>query len=232
MIKNTKIIHSLLCVLLLCVTQNLNAQVFEVKEGSKIYDARINVKCDKDQCDGKAEVTLIKKASRQIFQRFTSKELTMYLDEKFQPSVNVVQLYDEQSPLIFQDFNFNGTEDLAIRNGNYGAYGGPVYDVYVFNKTRQKFVLSKALSALTQKSLGMFSVDEDTKRLITFNKSGCCYHVRSEYQVIPKKGLLLVKEFIEDAQSGEWVRVIERNLIKGKWIEKVKKYPVEEYYKE
>ncbi len=93
-------------------------------------------------------------------------------------------------------------------------------------------MLSKALSVLTQKSLGMFSVDEDTKRLITFNKSGCCYHVRSEYQVIPQKGLLLVKESIEDAESGEWVRVIERNLIKGKWVEKVKKYPVEEYYKE
>ena len=189
------------------------------------------MQCELDQCDGRAEITLFKKGLKHVFQRFNSDELTLYLNENFQPSVNVVQLYNEQSPLIFDDFNFDGTEDLAIRNGNYGSYGGPVYDVYVFNKTKQKFVLSKALSTLTQENLGMFDLDAERKRIITFNKSGCCYHIRSEYKVIPQKGLILVQEFIEDAQGGEWVSVIDRNLIRGKWVKKVKKYRIDQYYK-
>ena len=208
-----------------------HSQVFEIKDGSDHYDAKIQVQCELDQCDGRAEITLFKKGLKHVFQRFNSDELTLYLNENFQPSVNVVQLYNEQSPLIFDDFNFDGTEDLAIRNGNYGSYGGPVYDVYVFNKTKQKFVLSKVLSALTQENLGMFDLEVERKRIITFNKSGCCYHIRSEYKVIPQKGLILVQEFIEDAQGGEWVSVIDRNLIRGKWVEKVKKYRIDQYYK-
>ena len=84
---------------------------------------------------------------------------------------------------------------------------------------------------LTQENLGMFDLDAERKRIITFNKSGCCYHIRSEYKVIPQKGLILVQEFIEDAQGGEWVSVIDRNLIRGKWVEKVKKYRIDQYYK-
>ncbi|MFT4021422.1 MAG: hypothetical protein QM666_07895 [Acinetobacter sp.] len=208
------------------------AQLFEIKDGSKLYDVQIDVQCEKDSCDGKASITLFKKGNKQIFQQFHSDELTMYLNKQYQPSVNVVQLYGEQSPLIFEDFNFDGTEDLAILIGNYGAYGGPVYDVYVFNKTSKKFVFSSELSNLTEENLGMFYVDAKRKRIITFNKSGCCYHISSEYSVVPRKGLRLVREFIEDAQGGEVVLVKDRNLIKGKWVEKVKKYPISQYYKD
>ena len=143
-----------------------------------------------------------------------------------------MQLYGEQSALIFADFNFDGSEDVAIRNGNYGAYGGPTYDVYVFHRTKNKFVLSEELSALTHENLGMFEVDPKQKRILTSNKSGCCYHIRSEYIVIPKHGLSLVREFIEDAtvQAGK-VKVTERMLNLGRWIEKVHYYAVDEYYK-
>ncbi len=218
----------------LFLSPKLHAQIFQIKDGSKNYDAEIEISCEKIDCDGKAEITLFKKGSKQVFQKFHSDEMTMYLDEKFQPSVNVVQLYGEQSPLIFEDFNFDGTEDLAIRNGNYGSYGGPVYDIYVFNQTRHKLVYSKALSVLTQENLGMFDIDPKRKRIITFNKSGCCYHIRSEYQVVPNKGLLLVSDFEEDASSpqGEKVKVTERNLIHGKWKVKTKYYPIDQYYKE
>lgn len=209
-----------------------NAQVFEIQDGSKHYDAVIDIACEKDECGAKAEVKLLKKGSKAVFQTFHSDELTMYLDEKFKPSVNVIQLYGEQSPLIFDDFNFDGTEDLAIRNGNYGSYGGPVYDIYVFNQSKNKFVLSQELSALTQENLGMFELDKKRKRIIAFNKSGCCYHIRSEYQVVPRKGLLLVREFIEDATSpkGDQVEVTDRNLVNGKWKEKTKYYPTAKYY--
>ncbi|WP_288382031.1 FG-GAP repeat protein [uncultured Acinetobacter sp.] len=208
------------------------AQVFEIKNGSKHYDAIIDMACEKNECGDKAEVKLFKKGSKAVFQAFHSDELTMYLDENFMPSVNVIELYGEQSPLIFDDFNFDGTQDLAIRNGHYGPYGGPVYDIYVFNQSKQKFVLSQELSVLTQENLGMFQLDKKRKRIIALNKSGCCYHIRSEYQVVPKKGLLLVREFIEDelTSNGNQVKVTDRHLINGKWKEKVKYYPSEKYY--
>ena len=167
-----------------------------------------------------------------MFQILSSDDLYFSLDVSNSPSVNVVELYGEQSPLIFDDFNFDGTEDLAIRNGNYGSYGGPVYDIYVFNQSKNKFVLSQELSVLTQENLGMFELDKKRKRIITFNKSGCCYHIRSEYQVVPRKGLLLVREFIEDATSpqGDQVEVTDRNLVNGRWKEKTKYYPTAKYY--
>lgn len=208
------------------------AQVFEIKNGSKHYDVIIDTVCEKEKCGDKAEVKLFKKGSKAVFQAFHSDELTIYLDKNFKPNVNVVQLYDERSPLIFADFNFDGTQDLAIRNGHYGPYGGVIYDIYVFNQSKHEFVLSSELSALTRENIGMFQLDKKRKRIITFNKSGCCYHMRSEYRIVPKKGLLLVREFIEDAtlSRGNQVEVTDRNLVNGKWKQKVKYYPSEKYY--
>ncbi|MCX5466799.1 FG-GAP repeat protein [Acinetobacter nematophilus] len=227
-----KIIHQSSGICLALFLSIAHAQVFEIQNGSKHYDAIIDIACEKDQCGAKAEVKLFKKGSKTVFQAFHSDEMTLYLDEDFKPSVNMIQLYGEQSPLIFDDFNFDGTEDLAIRNGNYGSYGGPVYDIYVFNQSKNQFVLSQELSVLTQENLGMFELDKKRKRIITFNKSGCCYHIRSEYQVVPRKGLLLVREFIEDelTSSGNQVKVTERQLINGKWKEKTKYYSTEKYY--
>lgn len=79
----------------------------------------------------------------------------------------------------------------------------------------------------------MFQIDAAKKRIITFNKSGCCYHITSEYMVVPNKELLLVREFIEVVvTSGEKVEVTDRNLVNGKWKEKTKYYPIDQYYKE
>ena len=103
-------------------------------------------------------------------QKFVSDDLDFDLSDDLKPSANIIELYGEQSPLIFDDFNFDGTEDIAIRNGNEGPYGGPTYDVYVYNKTRKHFVFSSDLSALTHENLGMFHVDHDNKRIHTLVK--------------------------------------------------------------
>lgn len=80
----------------------------------------------------------------------------------------------------------------------------------------------------------MFEVDSIKKRIITRSKDGCCYHETAQYQVVPKKGLVLVEELIEDATSavgGERVKVTERKLIQGEWKERNQYYPIDEYYK-
>ncbi|WP_026470986.1 XAC2610-related protein [Alkanindiges illinoisensis] len=223
----------LLSVLVLSVPMLGHATTFQIKNGSKLYNAQLDVaECEKDECSGRAKILLYKKGRQQVFQILTSENLNFYLDKQQQPSVNVIQLYNEQSPLIFEDFNFDGQQDLAIRNGNESSYGGPSYDVYVFNKTRQKFVISDELTALVTENLGMFQTDAKRKRLMTFAKSGCCFHVTSEYAVIPNKGLKLVYEVTEDAMGGEQVKVTTKtyNLSTNKWQTTVKKYPIDDYY--
>ena len=222
-------------VLLMTVGQLCLAQAsYIIKDGSKRFDASITVQsCNGDDCGGKGTVKLIDKKTKQLFQTFESEDLSLFLDKNQKPTVNVIQLYNEQSPLIFDDFNFDGTEDLAIRNGNQSGYGGPSYDVYVFNDTKKQFVPSDELTALAYGNLGMFQTDHTRKRLITYAKSGCCWHITTEYAVVPKKGLQKVYEMEEDATGGgEFVKVTTRKLINNKWSSSTKKYKTDDYYKE
>lgn len=212
-----------------CVAQNK----FEIKNGSEKYSAEISVdSCSNENCEGKATIKLMDKKTNRFFQTLSSDNLYFFLDEKQNPTVNVIQLYNEQSPLIFNDFNFDGTEDLAIRNGNESAYGGPSYDVYVYNSTKKQLVFSEQLTNLAVDNLGMFETDHKRKRLITYSKSGCCWHITAEYEVVPNKGLRKVYEFEEDAMNGEVVTVTTRNLVNNKWQSKTKKYKISEYYKQ
>jgi hypothetical protein len=208
--------------------------IFSIKNGSKNYDALISIDtCDAEECLGFGTIKLLDKKSKKVVQTLTSENLSFYLDKNSQPTVNIVQLYNEQSPLIFDDFNFDGSEDLAIRNGNESGYGGPSYDVYVYNITKKKLVLSGELTKLATENLGMFGVDHKRKRLVTFSKSGCCWHQTVEYAVVPKKGLVMVYELIEDATVGnDEVLVTEKELVSKKWVVKKKKYKTEDYYKE
>lgn len=226
-------INTLFLSLALTIPSMSFTQQFYIKDASTLYDVKLDVDCDETKCSENGNVILYKKGNSNVFQKMTSDDLSFYLSEDFKPSTNIVELYGEQSPLIFDDFNFDGSEDVAVRNGSYGSYGGPTYDVYVYNKTRKKFLLSDDLSSLTHENLGMFQVDPDRKRLITFNKSGCCYHITQEYIVEPKRGLIEVKSIEEDARNsvgGDQVEVKERNLINGKWVESIKYYPIDQYY--
>lgn len=206
---------------------------FQISDGSADYNVKINVEtCRKEECEGKATIDLYNKKTSKLFQTLQSDDLNFYLNENQKPTVNVIQLYNEQSPLIFDDFNFDGYEDLAIRNGNESGYGGPSYDVYVYNITRKQFVISDELTALAHENLGMFNTDSERKRLITYSKSGCCWHLTTEYTVLPQRGLFKVYELEEDATGGEKVKVTKREFIDDKWITNVKTYPINEYYKE
>jgi hypothetical protein len=214
-----------LFVLMLISNIGIAQKKFEIKNGSKIYFAAISVEnCNSDNCEGKATIKLIDKKTNHLFQTFTSANLYFFLDEKQKPT--------EQSPLIFDDFNFDGAQDLAVRNGNDSEYGGPSYDVYVYNSTKKQFVLSSELTGLATENLGMFDTDQKRKRLTAYSKSGCCWHLKTEYEVVPNKGLKKVYELEEDAMNGESVTVTVRNLINNKWQSKSKIYKISEYYKE
>ncbi len=207
-------------------------RTFILNKGSNNYTVEITVEnCYDGTCEGAGTVELFDKKTKQSFQILTSEDLYFYIDSTQSLTVNVIELYGEQSPLIFNDFNFDGSEDLAIRNGNNSGYGGPSYDVYVYNITKKQFELSEELTTLALENLGMFQTDQKRKIITTYAKSGCCWHIKTEYKVDPKTGLVKVYELEEDAQNDEYVTVTTRKLVNNKWKSSVKKYKINEYYK-
>lgn len=234
---------------------NSTKSTFEVISPSKKYTANFSVeKCENDLCNGKSNIKLFKNefktpygvstpqeersggsevlSNKKLFQTFSSEDLNFFLDKKNKPSINIIQLYNEQSPLIFLDFNFDGEEDLAIRNANNSGYGGPSYDIYLFDKNKKKFSINKALTEIASTNLGMFKTDTKRKRIIAFSKSGCCWHKTIEYAVKSDKPIELYK-LTEDAtqNNGELVEVTTEIFKNNKWSKTIKKYKSSEYYK-
>ncbi len=98
-------------------------------------------------------------------------------------SANIVSLpYGEHSVLIYDDFNFDNKPDLAIRDGRYGCYGGPSYQVYL--KQGKAFVHSDSFTELAQGNCGFFDIDGESQTLSTMTKSGAAWHQYTDYKVI------------------------------------------------
>ena len=181
--------------------------------------------CDPEEtigCQGPASVDIFAKDSGVPFQRIAMPQLFVELDDKGETTVNKVQVYGEyNSCLVAGDFNFDGHSDLALRNGNAAAYGGPSYDVYLYDPAKKRFAHNEALTTLASENLGLFSVDAKAKTLDTFNKSGCCWHIFSTYQV-RNNAPVLVREVTEDARSlgadgPKEVVITDKKLVNGKW---------------
>jgi len=206
---------------------------FEVKNASKNYDAIIQVEnCYDGRCSGKGTVELFDHKNTKV-QTFASDNLVLEIDQTEKPRLGkMIQLTNKQNSVIINDFNFDGTEDIAVRNGNMGNYSAASYDVYVFNSTRMAFVKSKELTDLASSALDIFDVDVKRKRLISYGKSGCCDIFTTEYAVIPNKGLDKVFEKEEDMTVEGRVKVITKEKINNKWVTKTKVYPSEQYNRE
>ncbi|MDQ6785239.1 MAG: hypothetical protein M3033_00270 [Acidobacteriota bacterium] len=227
----------ILLVSLFLLTANIGfaQQNFLLKDASKTFDVKIKIaKCDTDTCEGRATVYLSRKNQPNVFQTIAMPNMFLELNKERKPTANLIELYGENnSGVVFDDFNFDGVEDLALRNGNDGAYGGPSYDVLLFSKAANKFVKSRELTKLASESLGLFTVDKKKRTIETFNKSGCCYHETTRYKIInnrPQK----VYVFTEDATGGdgERVKLTTETLVGGKWKKTVKYARTKDYYKE
>lgn len=197
-------------------------EVFNIKNASSLYDVRLKVKnCQEDSCEGDATFTVFKKGQSKPFQTFSTP--TMFSKEETK-RVNTKLRYDYQSVVFFEDYNFDGREDLAIRDGNNGGYGGPSYQIYLFSPKTGNFVHNSALTELNQGAyLGAVEVDKKKKVLRGFSKSGCCWHQTEEFAVVnnrPKK----IYEYTEDASISDEskVKLTTKRLVGGKWRTSVK----------
>jgi hypothetical protein len=208
---------------------------FSVTSASKAHDFRLHLPhgCEKeladtDICEGEATLSVYPKGrtkEKQVLSFANVSVVRLAADELL---VNSAELGDYQSSLVLSDFNFDGHEDLAVQVGQDGPYGGATFQVFLYQPRQGKFKLSESLSALTKENLGLFQRDEARKRIATFTKSGCCYHVTQEYEFVGSNPVVVTR-YIEDATQPEgFVTETFERLVKGRWVRTVHREPLSE----
>jgi uncharacterized protein YxeA len=198
-------------------------KTFELNDASKYFNIKVSVaKCEDGACEGEAKYSFYKKGSDKAYQVIEVEDTYFDVGENGKPITNTTLLYDQQSAVNIDDYNFDGMEDVAICDGRNGSYGMPSYEVYLSSKSAGKFVYNKAFSELGV-HLGMFEIDKKKKTLQTFDKSGCCWHITERYSVINNKPVKIFEE-VEDATITDEskVKITTKTLVKGKWQTKVK----------
>jgi hypothetical protein len=204
---------------------------FKMTNASKAVDVTIDFpRCaDQDNC-GPVNFAFFRKGSSQPFQKIRVASTTMW---DIEPNANETNLYDQQSTLNFGDFNFDGSEDVAVSDGNNGGYGGPSYRVYLYSNSSKRYVYSKAFTDLNQDgNLGFFEIDKKKKTLTRYTKDGCCWHQTQMFDVVRGRPRL-VYELTEDAMRGDdLVHITTRKLISGRWRSATRKAKIDDYYKD
>lgn len=218
------------CGILLLFSSSQAQFKFLANNSSDQYKAKIFVeKCEGNACSGKATIIIYEKVTDRETDIFHSEDLDFGLTATQNAKLGWLELGKYQTPLIFGDFNFDGLEDLAIRNGSNGAYGSPSYDVYLSSK-ENKFLKSEELTKLASENLGMFDFDKKTKQIATHQKDGCCFDKTINYKFNAKNLLYEDSSVIEDSSIADIVTVITQKNIDGKVKRTVQKFKMKDYY--
>jgi hypothetical protein len=227
----------LLIVLLVSAARVLSAQeTFKVAHVLRGYDLTVEMKsCGEDEpnvCSGAGRVRIFKQGAATAFQVLDLPSIEITRDTvAYSPRVNAKKrgMYAEEYSFIVEDFNFDGREDLAVCNGRNGGYGGPSYNVFLFDPHTRKFVEHRRLSKLTEDGyLGLFFVDPQRKQLVASSKSGCCYHETERYRFVGNRPVL-VEKVTEDAHVGEgFVELTTKRLVRGRWVTTVRKEKIKD----
>lgn len=138
------------------------------------------------------------------------------------------------SLLYFDDFNFDGRLDLAIRNGTDPEkdYKGR-FDVYLQDSQKPQWVLNHALTDLAKDSAsGMFSVSPLDGVLLSQAERECCWFRLSHWKMQGEELVLLhseTEEQIQPSEPGEdtsmpggYVRRTLGELKDGQWQEQTR----------
>jgi hypothetical protein len=237
--------------LLLLLTASLSTAVaaraderIRVENASKKYELEVSVAgCggaersnDENTCDGPARVQIYRKGAKTPFQVLRLGNLQLYKDTAgYSPETSEKPrgIYAEEYTFVFEDFDFDGEEDLAVCNGRDGGYGGPSYNVYLFDKRSKRFVENRRLSELTEGPyLGLFFPDPKKKRLSAYSKSGCCYHETQVYQMVRGRPVLVEQVTEEATGVGEGDEVLVTTTTKkrvgGRWVVRTKRERVKQ----
>lgn len=168
-------------IILLIMSVNIHSQkMYTIRDFSDKYYAKL-YNADSEKATTPSWVALYEKASDKEILKLEVEQLYLNLHDG-EVVANIVELpYGEHSVLIYDDFNFDGIEDVAIMDGHNSCYGGSSFQVFL--ATKEGFEWSEAFTRLAQEYCGMFSIDPEKRMLYTMTKSGCCWHQFSEYVV-------------------------------------------------
>jgi hypothetical protein len=195
-------------------------RTFNIDNASRYFNIKVETTgCDSNECVGRTTFSFSKKGGSRPYQVIAVPETYIDITRGGKPLVNTTVLYDEQSVVHVDDFNFDGMEDVAICNGRNGSYGASSYDIYLSNRATGKFVLSRPLTRIADR-LSMFTVLKEKKQLETFDKSGCCWHIVQRYKVDRDRPVLVFEE-VEDA-TAERVKTTTKKLVNGRMKRSVK----------
>jgi hypothetical protein len=213
--------------ILLCCGMFCNAQNFyELQNVSKAYNVIANIEnCSEKSCTGKSTIDLYDRTNMKKYQTLYSDNFYLQLNENKKPIVDSLK-----NSIVFEDFNFDGNEDVAIVDGINNK--NRVFKVYLKNDSTQPFVLNESLTNFVLENSLLFKTDPESKRIITYLKKACCWSLKSEYIFTPEQRLVKVYEFEEDTKDSKKVITVEREFKNYKWSAKTKIYPKEQYFKE
>lgn len=158
-----------------------NAQSYKITDFSKDFYATVT----KNKSSQTLKVFSLKNKKPLINQEV---HLDDYDFENIKSNIAEIP-YGHQSIIIYDDFNFDGKKDLALKYGNESCYGGPSYYVYINDKNG--FVENPDFSDLAQHYCGFFDVDESKKQIHVMTKSGCCWHQYSDFIIKNGKPFLI-----------------------------------------
>jgi hypothetical protein len=215
-------------------------ETLRVAGASKKYELEVSVAgCggserldDENNCDGPARVRIYRKGAKTPFQVLRLANLQLYKETAaYGPGTGAKPrgLYAEEYTFVFEDFDFDGEEDLAVCNGRNGGYGGPSYNVYLFDRRSRRFVENQRLSELTEGPyLGLFFPDPKRKRLTASSKSGCCYHETEVYRLVRGRPVLVEKVVEEVTAGGEGddrltVTTTTKRRVGRRWVVRTKR---------
>ncbi|MFZ6743635.1 lysozyme inhibitor LprI family protein [Undibacterium sp. JH2W] len=198
---------------------------FDLHKVSTRYDFSIRMlnKCDADKkddsvtCEEAGVVYISKKGQATPLQVIPMNNIYLSVYKAAPVSPNQPAVYGEQGTILVGDFNFDGKEDIAIRNGNLSSYNGPSYDVLLKSSWQDGFVHSEPMTNLIFASLGFFQIDKQHQRLITNEKSGCCYHVSTIYQLVRDIPVPVSRKIDDGLVEGKYNYRYEEHWINSKW---------------
>lgn len=114
---------------------------------------------------------------------------------------------------ILTDVDGDGHDDLIVWTGRDGAYGGPSYDVLLFDPAAGEFSGAPAFSELTVGANSLFSIEGG--RLLLSSTDGCCTRYFDTYAVEGREPQLVERVTEEREKSSESVRRKVERLVDG-----------------
>jgi len=206
----------LLLVLMLMPFFALAQESYDLIDFSDEFSGKIIVDDNQENSDLETNCTLNiyqKKSGKLVFSKPAFYSEYDFEDSKVKSNIQQIP-YGEQSILIYEDFNFDGKEDIALRTGNYSCYGGPSFEIYLADKNG--FTYNESFTELGSNYCGMFTVDDEKKQLQTMTKSGCCWHQFSTYVVENNQAIPI--EIIEESYSGIFADYSVQKRVNGKMV--------------